>query len=251
MRALRLLALSLATVLICAASGGVASASARHHGHVTCHGGTIHAGTYGSLRITGLCTLPNSGTVRVRHGITVAAHGALNAATPATLNVAGDVVVEHRGIAAIGCSPDVGCAALGNDRISGNLRAFRAWAVIVHGTTIGGNATITGGGRTQDCTAVAVYGGPFYSVVEDSTVGGNVEIRGLHSCWLGVIRNHVGGTVRLIGNRFGDPDAMEIVTNHIGGNLACFNNNPAAQVGDSMGQPNVVAGQKRGECKTA
>jgi hypothetical protein len=123
--------------------------------------------------------------------------------------------------------------------------------VIVHGTTIGGNATITGGGRTQDCTAVAVYGGPFYSVVEDSSVGGNLEIRGLHSCWLGVIRNHVGGTVRLIGNRFGDPDAMEIVTNHIGGNLACFNNNPVAQVGDSMGQPNVVAGQKRGECKTA
>ena len=57
--------------------------------------------------------------------------------------------------------------------------------------------------------------------------------------------------MQLIGNRFGDPDAMEIVTNHIGGNLACFNNNPAAQVGDSMGQPNVVAGQKRGECKTA
>ena len=44
---------------------------------------------------------------------------------------------------------------------------------------------------------------------------------------------------------------LEIVTNNIGGNLACFNNNPAAQVGDSMGQPNVVAGQKRGECKTA
>jgi hypothetical protein len=181
----------------------------------------------------------------------VAAHGALNAATPATLNVGGDVVVEHRGIAAIGCSPDVGCATLGNDHIGGSLRAFRAWAVIVHGTTIGGNATITGGGRTQDCTAVAVYGGPFYGVVEDSTVGGNLEIRGLHSCWLGVIRNHVGGTVRLIGNRFGDPDAMEIVTNHIGGNLACFNNNPAAQVGDSMGQPNVVAGQARGECKAA
>jgi hypothetical protein len=57
--------------------------------------------------------------------------------------------------------------------------------------------------------------------------------------------------VQLIGNRFGDPDAMVIVTNHIAGNLACFNNNPAAQVGDSMGLPNVVGGQKRGECATA
>ena len=55
---------------------------------------------------------------------------------------------------------------------------------------------------------MAAYGGPFYSVMEDTAIGGNLGIRGLHSCWLGVIRNHVGGTVRLIGNRFGDPDAM-------------------------------------------
>jgi hypothetical protein len=59
----------------------------------------------------------------------------------------------------------------------------------------------------------------------------------------------VGGTVRIIGNRMGDPDAMEIVTNTVGGNLACVNNVPQAQVGDSMGLPNVVAGQKRGECR--
>jgi hypothetical protein len=79
-------------------------------------------------------------------------------------------------------------------------------------------------------------------------VGGNLVIRRLHSCWLGVIRNHVGGSVQLVGNRFGDPDAMEIVTNHVAGNLACFNNNPAAQVGDSQGDQNIVLGQKRGEC---
>ena len=38
------------------------------------------------------------------------------------------------------------------------------------------------------------------------------------------------------------------MTNHVSGNLACFNNNPAAQVGDSMGDQNIVLGQKRGEC---
>jgi hypothetical protein len=63
-----------------------------------------------------------------------------------------------------------------------------------------------------------------------------------------MIRTNVAGDVRVIGNRFGDPDAMEIVTNTVGGNLACFNNRPAAQVGDSGGAPNVVGGQKRGEC---
>jgi hypothetical protein len=41
---------------------------------------------------------------------------------------------------------------------------------------------------------------------------------------------------------------MEIVTNTIAGNLSCFDNVPHAQVGDSGGAPNMVGGQKRGEC---
>jgi hypothetical protein len=52
----------------------------------------------------------------------------------------------------------------------------------------------------------------------------------------------------MVGGRFGDPDAMEVVTNVIGGNLGCFNNVPQAQVGDSTGAPNIVGGHKRGEC---
>jgi hypothetical protein len=252
MRTARVLGVVLCLAVVGTVSSGPAGAAvARHHGNVTCRGGTIHAGTYKSLRITALCTLPATGKVTVRHDVVVTRTGAFNAATPAVLEVWGDVTIQHRGIAAIGCSPDVGCADLGADIVHGSIHAFRAWAVIIHATTIGGSATIHGGGRTMDCTKVAPYGGPFYSVVEDSTIHGNVVIRRLHSCWLGVIRNHVGGSVQLIGNRFGDPDAMEIVTNTIAGNLACFNNKPHAQVGDSMGEPNVVGGQKRGECATA
>lgn len=247
MKEARTLGLALAVAAV-AVLWPAAAGAATHHGNVTCHSGTLHTGTYRSLRITGLCTLPQSGNVTVRHGVVVTRTGAFNAATPAKLVVWGDVTVQHRGIAAIGCSPDVGCADLGADVIHGSVHAFRAWATIIHATTVGGSVTIRGGGRTMDCTKAAVYGGPFYSVVEDSTVGGNVVIRRLHTCWLGVIRNHVGGSVQLIGNRLGDPDAMEVVTNHVSGNLACFNNNPAAQVGDSMGDQNIVLGQKRGEC---
>jgi hypothetical protein len=225
-----------------------AASAATHHGTTTCRGGNINAGTYGSLRITGFCTLPDSGNVTVRHGVVVTRTGIFNAATPAKLVVWGNVTVRHRGIAAIGCSPDVGCAELGSDVIHGSVHAFRAWATIIHATTVGGNVIIRGGGRTMDCAKPAPYGGPFYSVFEDSTVGGNLVIRRLHTCWLGVIRNNVGGSVRLIGNRLGDPDAMEVVTNHVSGNLSCFNNNPVAQVGDSMGEENIVLGQKRGEC---
>ncbi|HET7171187.1 MAG TPA: hypothetical protein VFI18_06100 [Gaiellales bacterium] len=245
----RILSLALAAgalVMVWPAAAGAAT----HHGNVTCHGGTVHTGTYRSLQIAGPCTLPNAGRVTVRHGLVVTRTGLFNAATPAKLVVWGNVTVRHRGIAAIGCSPDVGCAELGSDVIHGSVHAFRAWGTIIHATTVGGNVMIRGGGGTMDCTRPSPIGAPFYSVVEDSTVGGNLVVRRLHSCWLGVIRNQVGGTVRLIGNRFGDPDAMEIVTNHISGNLACFNNNPAAQVGDSQGDQNVVLGQKRGECAT-
>jgi hypothetical protein len=248
-RIARLLVLSLGVVVCGAGSTAVAGAAVAHHGKVTCHGGTIGAGTYSSLRVTGACTLPASGNVTVRHSVVVTSTGLFNAGTPAKLRVGGDVVVQHHGATAIGCSPDIGCATLGADVIRGSLRAQGAWAVIVHGTTIGGNATIRSGGRTMDCSVIAPFGAPYYSVMEDSTIHGNLVIRGLHTCWLGVIRDHVGGTVRLIGNRFGDPDADEVVTNVIGGNLDCFNNVAAPQVGDSAGAPNVVGGQKRGECK--
>jgi hypothetical protein len=247
----RLLVLSLGVVVCGAGASAVADAgvAAAHHGHVNCHGGTLAAGTYASLRVSGACTLVQSGNVTVRGNVVVTPTGLFNAGTPAKLRVGGDVIVQKHGATAIGCSPDIGCATLGADVIRGSIHAQGAAAVIVHGTAIGGNATIKGGGRTMDCSVIAPFGAPYYSVMEDSTIRGNLAIRGLHTCWLGVIRNHVGGTVRLIGNRFGDPDADEVVTNVIGGNLACFNNIAAPHVGDSTGLPNVVGGQKRGECK--
>ena len=96
---------------------------------------------------------------------------------------------------------------------------------------------------------IAHMGGPFFATVHDSTVGGNVVVRGLHMCWFGLIRTQIAGNAQVIGNRFGDPDANEIVTNVVGGNLSCSNNVPGAQIGDSTGLPNTVGGQKRAECK--
>ena len=41
---------------------------------------------------------------------------------------------------------------------------------------------------------------------------------------------------------------MELVTNVILGNLACFGNAPRPQVGDSGGPPNIVFGSELGQC---
>ena len=156
MKSLRLFVLPLAVVVFGVGSSAVAGAAVAHHGKVTCHGGTIAAGTYKSLRVTGACTLVASGNVTVKHNVVVTGTGLFNAGTPATLRVGGDVIVQHHGATAIGCSPDIGCAALGADVIHGDLRARGAAATIVHGTTIWGNASIRGGGRTEDCSVIAL-----------------------------------------------------------------------------------------------
>ena len=236
-------------VLAVTGTAGAAATPAAHFGHVTCRGGAISVGTYESLRVAGACMLSNSGTTTVEHDVTVARNGFLNAITPGTLKVRGDLIVRAHGAAGVGCSPAVGCNVTTSDVIGGSVLARGAWAVVIHSAWIGGSVSMTGGGGSQNCNSTALAGGPYFSDFEDNTIRGDVVVRRLHTCWFGFIRNHVGGTVRLIGGRFGDPDAMEIVTNWIGGNLACFNNNPPAHVGDSMGSPNVVGGQKRGECK--
>jgi hypothetical protein len=231
---------------------GTAGASGKHlhrFGHVTCRNGTIRAGSYRSLTIAGTCMLTPNGTATVKGNVVVRGNAFLNTLTTGTFNVGGNVVVKNDGIAGLGCNDEVGCPTESNDHIGGNLTGNGAWAVVVEQEHVGGNISIIGGGRSENCASTGLMGGPFFATVHDSTVGGNVVVRGVHTCWFGLIRTQIAGNAKVIGNRFGDPDANEIVTNVVGGNLSCFNNVPGAQVGDSMGLPNIVGGQKRGECK--
>ena len=253
----RLLALALGVgVLLGVATAGVAGAASPHFGAVTCRGGQfgtptlLKSGTYASLRIVGVCKVPTGGRVTVRGDVVVAQHAGLNALTNSTFNVRGDVIIGNDAIAGLGCSPEVGCKGFTNDHIGGSLRATDAWAMLVQQETIAGNATIKGGGGSMNCALTMFAGGPYYSDMEDTTVGGNVWVGGIHSCWFGMFRLHVGGNVTMVGNRMGDPDGDEVTTNTIGGNLACFNNSPKAQFGDAAPSPNIVGGKKLGECAT-
>ena len=246
MRGLRRAALVAGVLVSALVVTGTADATA-HYGNATCHSGIVKAGTYRSLTIAGSCTLTSTGTVTVRHDLVVKRHAFFNADTPGVLNVWGDTWIKNDAVAAIGCTDD--CKVSPDDHIGGDLTAIGAWATIVHGLTIGGDVSFLGGGGSENCAITPILGIlPYYSTVHDSTIGGDFTARRLHTCWFGLIRTHVAGDARIIGNRFGDPDANEDVTNVIGGNLACFNNVPKAQVGDSMGAPNVVGGHKRGEC---
>jgi hypothetical protein len=143
--------------------------------------------------------------------------------------------------------------------INGGVHATNAANVQIHFTTINGGVDIEGGS------------GPFYentpfcfpedendpnspvvcltfNAIEDNLIHGGVTINGYDGFWLGFIRNTVSGTVSLTNNTVTDPDGNEYVSNTIKGSLHCSGNDPMPQVGDSMGEENVVTGQKTGQC---
>ena len=119
--------------------------------------------------------------------------------------------------------------------INGGVTADSPGSVQIHFANINGGFAMQGGNG-------------FFSTVEDSVINGGATLSGYSGFWLGFIRNTVHGSVNLSNNVMDDPDANEYVTNTIYGNLVCFGDSPAPQVGDSEGSPNVVTGQKIGQC---
>lgn len=252
----RLAAVAAGALLAFGAQAGVASAAPTS---TTCPGGSVAAGTYSSLTITGMC-LVDSGDVTVQHSLVVAPGGALGAMFGGSnLTVGQNVSVGSGGILVLGCEPEAfPCfndsqdtpTMSTHDSVGGNLTADGALMMLVHGNEIGGNVTQSGGGGgvTCDLFPLGQNGPPAYSTYEDNQIGGNATIAGVHTCWLGFIRNTVARNVNYVGNVLYDPDGNEVVTNTIDRNLNCAANDPTPQVGDSGGNPNTVGGRSNGQC---
>ena len=127
--------------------------------------------------------------------------------------------------------------------INGGVKATNPASVQIHFTTINGGINIQGGSGP--------FGGPFditWNAIEDNVIHGGAAIEGYNGFWFGFIRNSVSGSVNLNNNMLLDDDTNEYVTNAIQGDLNCSGNSPAPQVGDSEGSPNVVTGNKTGQC---
>lgn len=221
----------------------------------TCAGGSVPSGTYASLTITGFCQL-DSGSVTVVRGVNVnAGAGLLAVFSGSDLVVGGNLAVADKGILALGCLPSsFPCfnfsGGTTHHRIAGDVTGSSALMMLVHGNRIGGQAVQTGGGGGRTCRnfPLGPDGPPAYSTWEDNTIRRNVSILGVHTCWMGFIRNTVGQSVYFSDNVMADPDGNEFVTNTIAGNLTCYRNSPAPQVGDSGGSPNSVGGRATGQC---
>jgi len=278
-------AISVTSLLLLALLVGAAAASARDYqggdrgSDYTCTGGPIAPGTYRSIRITGICTMP-AGTIVVRSDLFVAPGALLDAVTPgdpsaspvvpASVYVGGNVFVGNGGVLVLGCSPNIACSSgVTYDRIGGNLTALGALGVVVHSANIGGNVTMLGGGggaaggaESGGCYTAPIpapwsedaalssptTGSPQYADFEDNSIGGNLTVVGVQTCWLGAFRNLVGGDARFIGDSTSDPNGMGVVNNLVAGRMACASNLPAVQFGSSGAAPNIVGGFASGEC---
>lgn len=225
-----------------------------------CAGGSIAAGTYSSLTITGFCTV-DQGVVVVQHDVIVAPNAGLIAAFGGgpQLVVGGNLRVQNHGVLVLGCEPAAFACINDPDQnvgtlssrgtVFGNLEAHDALAVLVHDTTVGRNLRLQSGGGGVNCTSQPALGGsPAYATFEDMSVGGSVSIIHWRSCWLGLFRTTVGRSVDFRDNVTADPDGNEVQTNIVNANLNCRGDHPAAQQGDSGGNPNIVLGNAIGEC---
>lgn len=237
-------------VLAASAIGLVVSsgASAQSSAVATCSGGPV-VGSYQMLLVTGYCFVPSGGTLFVQRWLNVVDGGAFNGISPYTnVTILGRVNVGSGGAFGLGCSPEVLCYGPSSDLISGGLRGQPA-EVNLHNVSVSGGITVSGGGSGVTCSVPSrLTPFPEYSDLEDNSITGNVTIANMQSCWLGLFRNFVKGTVKVNGNEMADPDANEVASNTIFGNLICNGNDPQAQFGDSGGGPNVVTGHKVGEC---
>jgi hypothetical protein len=262
-----------------AASASQVSAGDQNAGPTyNCTGGDVPPGTYNSIEISGICYMP-TGNIVARGDLDVGPGALLDAVAPgdpttgkpvvpATVFIAGNVSVGIGGVLLLGCSPNISCSnppGISYDTVRGNVVATGAQGVVLHSATVRGNVYISGGGggaAAEACSNTVPMAPdlepwsedaslnftPVYTDAEDDAIGGSLTVSGLTSCWLGSLRNQVGGSATFAGNTLGDPDGSEIVNNLVTGDMACSSNSPAVQFGDSGAAPNIVGGSASGEC---
>lgn len=255
---------ALALVYLAASPGTAAADETDAH---TCSGTLalpgVLAGNYDSVRVIGVCAV-NAGPARVHGDLTLAPDSTLAAAFgqgSSSLWVGGDVRVQRGATLYLGCEPfnstcfdDPNNVLSSRGHIKGDLVAHNARQVLVHNSVIDGNVEQTGGGGGFNCATQGISSG-----YEDSWIYGDVTIRSLRSCWLGLARDHVKGDVRLVNNHLADPDAIEILSNHISDDLVCRGNSAVWDSAEAsfpglyprVALPNTVHGEREGQCELA
>jgi hypothetical protein len=263
-------------------AGPVTAAGAAVTGHPVVCSGTpkapgVLAGTFKSdVVVKGACEV-NAGRAVVDGNLTLSpgsvllAVFALNDKTgsgKSSLSVHRNLRVGAGATLLLGCNPaNFPClddphpkkpTLSSHDSVGRDLAASRPLGIIVHNVRIRGDVIQRGGGGGRNCTPSGVFKrfkSPVYSAYEHSSVGGDVRVTGVRSCWMGLVTLHVGNNMVVRNNKLADPDAIEILANHIARNLVCRGNSrtwDSAEAGAHLfpriPQPNKVKRHRAGQC---
>ena len=265
---------------VLAAGPVTAAGAAVTTGTTTCSGTPsapgVLTGTHGAVVVRGACEV-NAGAAVVNGDLTLSPGSALLAAFAlndktgsgtSSLTVKGNVLVRSGATLLMGCNPaNFACLDDPNQSqptlsmhptVGLDLRSNQPLGVIVHNFTVGGDVIQTGGGGGVNCNPQGVFKlfqSPVYSTYEVGSVGGDVRISSVHSCWMGLVELQVGNSVVMYRNRLADPDAIEILSNNITGNLICRGNSRTWDNGDvgphlfpRQPEPNTVGRNRAGQC---
>jgi hypothetical protein len=236
------------------------------------------SGSYaGDVIVNGACAV-NMGAAVVEGNLTISSGSVLLAAFAlndstgtgaSNLTVKGDLTIEHRATVLLGCEPgNFTCLDDPNQKkpslsshseVWGSIIGNGALGLIAHNDTIHQAIQLNGGGGGVTCNPIGVFKqfqSPVFSAIEDTTVDGNLRAYGVRSCWMGVARVQVGGDLVIDNGHFADPDAIEIIANHVSGDLDCQGDSmvwDSADIGKHLfprsPEPNTVGGNREAMCR--
>jgi hypothetical protein len=271
-------------------TGALSSGTAAAAGPPLCVGtptapGVLSGDYRSGVSIEGVCAVNAGvavvhGTLNITPGSALVAAFALNdlrGKGASRLTVLGNVNVSKGATLILGCEPNhFACvddpnAATGGTLTSrgvvrGNIDEDQPLGVVVHASTINGDVHENGGGGGITCapptTGIwAVIGSPVYSDYEDTAIHGNVAVSGLNTCWTGLARDGISGSLALRNNQLADADGIEVLANHVSGNLDCHANSNVWDSGEANpaqtglyprnAEPNNVEGTRSGQCVLA
>jgi len=152
----------------------------------------------------------------------------------------------------IGCNVKLqnsGCTSNSNDVIWGNVYSDNALELSFNNVQVGGwYEAVTAGDAypdNQNCQLQDSNGNAGFIAFANGSVGGSFTWLHMHTCWMSLSNNKIGGNVLIHGNR--TRSKPTIGSNWIGGWLRCLGNQPGLVLGNNL--KNTVKLGKFAQCK--
>jgi len=233
------------------ATAAPAAPQLSYYGQQTCSSGFIGPGVYTSILVNGNCTLTNFGTVIINGDLRVAQDASFDAVTGGTLIVDGSFYSGSNSVTDIGCNVNLqnsGCTSDSDDVIWGNVYSDNALEMSFNNVEVGGwYEAVTAGDafpNNRYCQLQDGNGNAGFMAFANGSVGGSFTWLHMHTCWMSLSNNTIGGNVLIHGNRTWSKPT--IGSNWIGGGLYCLGNQPGPVLGSNL--KNQAKQGKFGQC---